>query len=58
MDCLGLSKVFFYVSHQAKLGVLPGRLVLSVSLIINTSLSGSSCIKGVFSFAIVWFVVK
>lgn len=53
MDRLGLSKVFFYVSHRAKLGVLPGRLVLNVSLIINTSLSGSSCIKGVFSFAIV-----
>lgn len=58
MDRLGLSKVFFYVSHRAKLGVLPGRLVLSVSRVINTSLSGSSCIKGVLSFTVVWFVVK
>ena len=53
MDRLGLNEVFFYVSHRAKLGVLRGQLVLNVSLIINTSLSGSSCIKGVFSFAIV-----
>ena len=32
---------------------LPGRLVLSVSLIVKTNLSGSSCIKDVLSFAIV-----